>query len=282
MMKKVAIMCDSSADLSEKEAKELGIYVLRMPIIIDGEEYTEGINIDDKNIYNALKAGKKVTTTQPSIGEMMSMWSELLKTHDEVFYFPLSKHLSGTCMNALGMAEQDEFKGRVTVIESEFACYPLVYILKNVKEMLEKGYTCLEIKEKIENETNMFAILIPENLTTLKNGGRISPAAAKLAGMLKIQPLLKVENGAIDVQDKVRTLHKAYKMGIECVTQDINPEDYQWMVIHGFNEEAAKELQSDLEEVVKQPVEIHEFKAVILSHTGEGTIGFGRIKKLKY
>ena len=282
MAKKVAIMCDSSADISVEEANELGIYVLRMPIIIDGEEYLEGLSINDQDIYEALKQGKKVTTTQPSIGEMITMWQELLETHDEVFYLPLSKHLSGTCMNAMGMAEQEEFKGKVTVVESEFVCYPLVYILKHVKDMLDRGYTTLQIKEIIEKETNLFAILIPENLTTLKNGGRISPAAAKLAGMLKIQPLLKVEHGAIDVQDKVRTLHKAYKKGIEVVTKDIDVDDYQWMIIHAFNEETAKELQKDLEDTIQQPIEIHEFKAVILSHTGEGTIGFGRIKKLQY
>ena len=148
--------------------------------------------------------------------------------------------------------------------------------------MLEKGYTCAQIKEKIENEGELFAILIPENLNALKNGGRISPAAAALAGMLKIHPLLKVENGGIDVQDKVRTAAKAYRVGIDCVLKDVDPEDYDWMIIHADNSKVCDQLQSLLEEACGRPVDRRVFRAVIMAHAGEGTIGFGRIRKLKY
>ena len=101
-----------------------------------------------------------------------------------------------------------------------------------------QGYTCVQAKEKIEQEGELFAILIPETLTALKNGGRISPAAAALAGLLKIQPLLKVEHGAIDLVDKVRTLKKAYKEGIEVVLKDIDPKEYDWMIIDAYNRKA--------------------------------------------
>ena len=70
MEKKVALLCDSSADISEEEARELGIHVLRMPVIVDGKEYLEGISIFDEDILAALRAQKKITTTQPSIGEI--------------------------------------------------------------------------------------------------------------------------------------------------------------------------------------------------------------------
>jgi len=148
--------------------------------------------------------------------------------------------------------------------------------------MFEKGYTCAQAKEKIEQEGELFAILIPETLTALKNGGRISPAAAALAGLLKIQPLLKVEHGAIDLVDKVRTLKKAYKEGIEVVLKDIDPEEYDWMIIDAYNRTVSDELKAALEEACGRPVEQRIFKSVIMSHTGPGTIGFGRIKKIRY
>ena len=66
------------------------------------------------------------------------------------------------------------------------------------------------------------AVLIPENLETLKAGGRISPAVASLAGLLKIVPLLNICHGSIDLQDKVRTLKKAYQRGVEVVTQGVD------------------------------------------------------------
>ena len=281
-MKKVAFLCDSSADISAQQAKALDIHVIRMPIIIDGISYTESETIQDQDLIQALKANKKITTTQPSLGEIITMWEELLKTHDEVFYIPLSKELSGTCRNAIQLASQEPFCGKVIVVDSTFACFPIVKMLEIARDMYAKGYSGTEIKRKIEEEGELFAILIPENLNALKNGGRISPAAAALAGLLKIHPLLKVENGAIDVQDKVRTLSKAYKAGIEACVKDINTDDYLWMIIDADNRKASDELKGMLEEACHQSVEQCVFKAVLLAHTGPGTIGFGRIKKIKY
>ena len=151
MERKVALLCDSSADVTEAEAKELGIHVLRMPVIIDGQEYLEGISVFDEDILAALRAQKKITTTQPSAGEIMKKWDELLQDHDEVFYLPLSRALSGTCANALRLA-QERYEGKVTVVDSTFVCYPVIYMLKAAREMLEKGYTCAQIKEKIEKK----------------------------------------------------------------------------------------------------------------------------------
>ena len=279
-MKKIALMCDSSADITKQEALELGIYVARMPISINGKEYIEEETIFDEDIIRALNNGDQVKTAQPIIGDLTKMWDTLLETYDEVFYLPLSRELSGTCNIAIRLSEA--YEGRVTVVDSEFVCYPVVLLLQAAKEMFEKGYSCAEVKKKIETETSLYAVLIPENLTTLKNGGRISPAAAALAGLLKIQPLLKVEHGAIDLVDKVRTLKKAYKEGIAYVTKDIDPNDYIWMIIDANNRSVSDELKEQLEEATGQPVSQHIFKSVIMSHTGPGTIGFGRMRKLKY
>lgn len=281
-MRKIAFMCDSSADITNEEAKELDIHVLRMPIIIDGIPYIEEDTIKDEEIIQALHQEKKVTTTQPSLGELMTMWRELLKNHDEVFYIPLSKALSGTCRNAITMAQEEEFKGKVTVVDSEYVCYPVIKQLQVAREMFEKGYESNEVKRKLEEESEMFAILIPETLTALKNGGRISSAAAALGGLLKIHPLLKVERGGIDVQDKVRTISKAYKEGIDVCLKDVDPKDFVWMIIDADNRKTSDELKGMLEEATGQPVEQRPFKAVIMSHTGPGTIGFGRIRKIKY
>lgn len=279
-MKNIALLCDSSADITKEEAERLDIHVIRMPITINGKEFIEEETIFDQDIIDALNREETVKTAQPVIGDMMKVWTELLKTYDEVFYIPLSKALSGTCHVALKLA--GEFDGRVTVVDSEYVCYPVVKQLLAAREMFEKGYDCASVKAKLENESDMFAILIPENLTALKNGGRISPAAAALAGLLKIHPLLKVEHGGIDLVDKVRTLKKAYKEGIRVVTEGIDPNDYDWMIIDAYNRPVSDELKGMLEEATGRPVEQHVFKAVIMSHTGPGTIGFGRIRKMKY
>ena len=245
-MKKIALMCDSSADITEEEAKALDIHVLRMPITIDGKEYIDSKTISDNDIIEALRAEKQVKTAQPVIGDMVNMWIDLLKDYDEVFYLPLSNKLSGTCQTAIGLSKK--FEGRVHVVDSELVCCPVVSVLKMARELLEEGYSCAQVKKKIEDDGELYAVIIPENLTALKNGGRISPAAAALAGLLKIQPLLSVEHGAIDLVDKVRTLKKAYREGIERVTKDIHPEDYIWMIIDADNRAMSDELKPILED----------------------------------
>ena len=278
-MKKIALMCDSCADLSPQEANELNIHVVRMPLYVDGQQHIEGITISEDDIVTAMRNQKTVKTSQPVLGDVLSMWDELLKSYDEVFYLPLSKNLSGTCATAISMAEQ--YDGRVTVVDSEFVCYPVITVLKWARELFEQGMGCSEVKEKIETESNLYAVLIPENMDALKNGGRVSPAAAAIAGMLKICPLLCVDHGAIDLAAKVRTLKKAYKQGLSMVTEGVQYEDYHWMIIDSDNREVSNELKTQLEEIVGQEVEQRTFHAVILSHTGPGTIGFGRIRKMK-
>lgn len=279
-MNRIALMCDSSADITMEEAAELDIHVVRMPIVIDGKDFKEELEISDQEFIEAMRSDKRVTTTQPSLGDFIMMWEELLKEYDEVFYIPLSKALSGTCRNAIQLAEK--YKGRVTVVDSEYVCSPVVVQLQEARKMFELGYTADEVKKKLETESDMFAILIPEDLKYLKNGGRISPATAALGGLLKIHPLLKVEHGAIDVQDKVRTLPKAHKEGIRVVTENINPEDYYWMIIDADNRAASDQLKQNLEAVTGQPVMQRVFKPIIMCHVGPGTIGFGRIRKMRY
>lgn len=278
-LKKIALMCDSCADISSQEAKELDIHVIRMPLNVDGKEHIEDVTISEQDIIVAMRNNKIVKTSQPVLGDVLEMWDELLKTYDEVFYLPLSKNLSGTCATTISMSQQ--YDGRVTVVDSEFVCYPIITVLKWARELFDQGFSCLEVKNKIETESDLYAILIPENMTALKNGGRVSPAAAAIAGMLKICPLLKVEHGAIDLADKVRTLKKAYKQGIENITVGVDPSQYHWMIIDSDNREVSNELKAQLEAIVGQEVEQRTFRAVILSHTGPGTIGFGRIRKFK-
>lgn len=283
-MKKIAFMCDSAADITVAEAEKLNIHVLRMPISIDSKTYTEGIDISIEDIIDALNTGKKVKTSQPVLGDILTMWDSLLEEYDEVFYVPMAKSLSGTCANALNLSQQDSYKNRVFVLDSTYIAYPVVNLLVWAREQTEAGHSLSEIKHKIEAEGGMQAVLIPENLETLKNGGRITPAAAAMAGLLKIQPLLWLDENGIDQLGKVRTLKKAYNKGLEAILDGVdNTDDYYWMIIDANNRAISDEFLPMLKEATHQDhIEQRVFNAIILSHTGPGTLAFGRIKKLKF
>ena len=106
---KTAVLIDSNAGIKKDEAKELGIYLVSTPIIIDGEVYFEEENLTQEQFYEALMSDKDITSSMPSPGDVMDMWDELLKEYDEVAYIPLSSGLSNSCHAAIQLS--DEYDG---------------------------------------------------------------------------------------------------------------------------------------------------------------------------
>lgn len=278
-MKKVALMCDSGADITVEQAKALGIYVVRLSISIDNELYEEGTQLDHKELGKLLDEGKVAKTSQPSPGQFKMMWDEILKEYDEILYVPISRPLSGTYSVAKTLSK--EYDGRVIVVDSPFATVAIVNVLKDARVLLDQGVDANEIARRIENDVKMEAYLLPFDLQTLKRGGRISPAIAALAGFLKIQVLLKLnEEGVIVQVDKVRSVSKAHNLLVEKALVD-NPQDYHWSILHSSDEETAHKIQQMVQEKINIKPEIGELLAVVRAHTGNKTIGISRIKKLK-
>lgn len=153
-MKKIALMCDSSADITKEEAVKLGIHVLRMPITINGKEFIEEETISDQDIIEALGQNKSVKTAQPIIGTMTRMWDELLESYDEIFYIPLTKALSGTCRVAMGIAEQSPYQNRVFVLNSDFVCYPVVHMLLTARDMFEKDIRVYRQRKRLSRRVS--------------------------------------------------------------------------------------------------------------------------------
>ena len=283
MVCKTAYMVDSGADLSQKEAEALGVYVLRMPIQINDRTFKEGIEITNEQLIQAIREGATPKTSQPILGDMIKMWDDLLQEYDQIFYIPLGKAFSHTTETALTVAADERYAGKVFVVDSTFIAYPTVKYLLWAREQIENGHSAKEVCEKIGKEGHIDACVIPENLEILKRGGRISPAAAAMASLLKIQPVLWLDKDGVIPLAKVRTLKKAYAKGVEAVSEKVDPKDYEWMIIDADNRKMSDELLPLLKQATGvEKIEQHVFNATILSHTGPGTIGFGRVKKLHF
>lgn len=276
---KIAVITDSSAGISNEEAIKHNIHVARMPLTIDGREYMEEKDISRQELIDAMRLGAKVSTSQPLLGHLMLMFDELLETHDHLIFLPISSKLSGTYQTAYALAQ--DYDGRVTVIDSLFVSAPLYLQTLEVRMMLVNGMRPEAIKELIEKESWMFAALIPDDIQYLKRGGRISSAAAAVANLLKIIPVLKVYNGEIDLADKVRTYKKALKKGLELIMGDYDIETHEFIVLNGDCDDkayawAVKEIESELKCVVVQ----RDMYPIVMAHTGPGSIALAVRKKL--
>ena len=248
--------------------------------MIDGQEYIEETEIKTPEFISRMEQGAVVKTSQAHLGKLIQQWKDLLEEYDEILYIPLSSGLSGSYQSALTASAA--FDGRITVVDARFACYPLAWLCQWAQEQIQAGHSCEEIKNKIEEEADLWAALIPEKLEYLKRGGRISAAAAALGNLLKIVPILKVEHGGIDVLGKVRTVKKAYQVGLDAIAQVNDPSEYEWMIVEADMKEEAEDLKRQMEERIGQPVTIHAMGPIIMAHTGPRTLGYGRVKKLKF
>ena len=277
-MKHIEVLTDSGSDAKKTDEKELGIHVVRMPIVVDDKEYIDEETIDSDKLFKLMNQKKLAKTAQVSQGILKNKYDELLRDYDAVLHIPLSSGLSGQYESAFQLAKL--YKGKVVVVDAKSACFPLAILAHDAKRLLDQGVNINEVKEMIEHNMNLEAIIIPYDINYLKMGGRISKAAASLANLLKIVPLLEVKDGMIDVYDKVRTEKRAIQKGLEYVSSIDHKEDYYWMVIHDHRREDAEAIAKELEALVNEEVLIEEFGPVILSHAGPRTIAFGYFKKL--
>ena len=277
-MKKIAILTDSSADISENDAKINDIHIVRMPIIIDNVEYIEHDTITYEEFVIKMRNKAICKTSQPSVGATLEIYKKLLKEYDHIIHVPISSGLSGTYETAISLAR--EFDNKITVLDCKHVTYPLARLCIQIRGLVNEEKTVEQIKDIVENKTEFWATLLPHDLSYLKRGGRISSSAALLGNLLKIVPILKVENGVIDVYDKVRTEHKAYKVGIQATCSVDNYSDYIWAIIHADCFDKAQDIAKLVQEITNEQVSIEKMGSVVMSHTGPGTIGISRIKKI--
>lgn len=278
-MKKYVVMTDSGADLSLAEERQLNISVVRLPLILNQKTVIEEIEIDRDQFLQSMKEGSTVKTAQPIVGDLLTMWDKHLLEAEKILYIPLSSGLSGSYQSAKMLSEN--YGGRVVVVDAKLVCYPLQYVCSQAVLLLEDGKCVEEVKDIVESQAMMFAALIPSTLEYLKRGGRMSSAAAALGSLLKITPILKVENGAIDVLDKVRTHTKAIETALNALSKVEHPEKYHWYIVEADAADLAYDLAKRLEHLIKQPVIIRPIYPIIMAHTGPGTIGIGYTRILK-
>ncbi len=286
-MKKIAIVADSNSGYTQEEANAAGIYLIPMPFYINEEEYFEGVNLTQEEFFEHLKNDADVSTSQPSPGSMLTMWDELLKTYDEVIYFPMSSGLSGTCQTAIMLAQ--DYDGKVLVVDNQRISVPLKHSIIDACTMAEMGKSGQEIKEYLERTKLDSAVYITvDTLKYLKKGGRVTPAAAALGTLLKIKPVLQIRGEKLDSYAKARTMNQAKKIMIDALKKDVddifdgNAQEVHFDIAHTQNEEGALSVKALIEEAFPgcEVSIIDPLSLSVACHIGEGAVGVAWTRKL--
>ena len=283
---RTAIVTDSNSGISVAEGTKLGIYVVPMPLLVEGQIRYEGVDLTAGEFYAAQAAGKDVSTSQPSPGDVMDLWDGVLEEYDALVYIPMSSGLSASCQTAAALA--DGYGGRVQVADLRRISVTQQVAGLDALELAKLGCTAAEIREELERVAMDAMIYIGvETLTYLRRGGRVTPAAAAMANLLNIKPLLKIQGERLDAFAKVRGV-KACKQRAVDATRD-SVEEFQrkgWNFVVGTahtyrTQEEIQAWQKTLEDNFPGIPAFHgELALSIGCHTGPGAFGMGLVRRV--
>ena len=214
-------MTDTNSGITVQEGKENGIFVLPMPVIVDGEEFLEGETINNEQLYEALIAEKDVMTAQPLLKDLLEFWDNILEEgYDEIVYIPMSSGLSGSCHTASQFAE--EYDGKIHVVDNHRISVTLRDSVYDAKKLVAQGKNGKEVKEALEaNAFNSSIYITVQSLKYLKKSGRVTPTAALIATAMNIKPVLTIQGEKLDAFAKVRGMKAAYNKMIEAARTDL-------------------------------------------------------------
>ena len=277
---KVAIITDSNSGITQEEGKQLGIRIVPMPFMINGEEYLEDITLTQQEFYAKLGEGSDISTSQPSPESIMALWDEVLEEYDEIVHIPMSSGLSGSCQTAMMLAE--DYDGKVEVVNNQRISVTQRQSALDAKELAAKGMCAAEIKEKLEAVKFDSSIYITlDTLKYLKKGGRITPAAAALGTLLRLKPVLTVQGEKLDAFAKARTMKQAKSMVVAAITKDLEErfgdrtgKNVHLEVAHTDNQEEADEFAKELRELFPATGEIviAPLSLSVSCHIGPGSL----------
>lgn len=285
MMKKTGILTDSHSGITQEEAKKLGIYVLPMPFYINDQCHYEGKDISREEFIELLKNDENVSTSQPSPEAVMNLWDEILKEYEELVYIPISSGLSGSCSTAMAMAHNDDYEGKVFVVDNGRVSTPMKQSVLDAIELLNEGCSAKEIKNRLEDAKGKMGIFVAvDDLKYLKKGGRISSSVALVGGMLKVKPILKFDIGTLDSFKNCRGLIKAKTVMIEEVKRIVTTdyaEDFEKGNVHilaasSADEEETKKWVNEIQEAFPGIKVLWDYLPMgITCHIGPGGLGIG-------
>ena len=287
---KIAVVTDSNSGITQIQAKEMGITVLPMPFMIDGETYYEDITLTQEQFYRKLKDNSDISTSQPTPDSIMKMWDELLKEYDQIVHIPMSSGLSGSCSTAMMLAGEDEYEGKVFVVDNRRISVTQYQSVKDAQMLAAMGMDGTQIKKRLEETAADSVIFITvDTLKYLKKGGRITPAAAALGTLLKIKPVLIILGEKLDSFAKARTMKQAKTMMMNAIQKELDGRlhdsecrNCHLAIAHTDNEEAALEFKKEVEErFPNADVYMAPLSLSIACHIGPGSLAVTATRKME-
>lgn len=280
MMSKVKIVTDSNSGITQQQGRELGVEVLPMPFFINDTQYFEEISMSQEDFYKALLDDEAaVSTSQPSPESVMELWRGLLEEYDELVHIPMSSGISSSCATAFMLAAEEEFEGRVFVVDNQRISITQRRSVLQAKELAERGFSGQEIHDiLIRDKFHSSIYIMVDTLKYLRKGGRLTPAVAAIGTILRIKPVLQIQGEKLDSYAKVKTLRQAKSTMIKAISNDMenrfSGEGSMYIdIAHTQNLEEAERFREELDEAFPgHDIYIDNLSLSVSCHIGPGAL----------
>lgn len=273
-MKKIKIVTDSTADLTKEQVEAMGITIVPLNVLVDGETYVDGVDFTPTEYLEKLKnAAELPKSSQPATGAFAEVFTKLHEEGYDIICILISEHISGTYQSAKMAAEMTG--ANVAVHSSHSAtCGEQIQILEAYR-MIEDGHNLEEIIARLEAVRNEVKLYIGvDSVENLVKGGRLSKGKGLLTQLLNIKPIIVFKDGSMEPDHKVRSMNQVAKYFIEKLEQDLEGKEIKYLyAIHVGAEESAQAFAKELAERYSlESVPVVAGTAVLATHVGPGTM----------
>lgn len=285
---KTAIVTDSNSGIFPDQGRELGVFVLPMPVILDGKEYFEGVDLTHQEFFQRLEAGADASTSQPGPGDVLALWESILgQGYDEIVHIPMSSGLSASCSTAQGLAA--EFDGKVQVVDNHRVSVSEFDAVMDAIALVKEGLDAKAVRAELEaGGMDSVIYLGVDTLKYFKKNGRCTAATAALGTVLNIKPLLKCDGQRFDAVAKVRGVAACRKRAVECTVEAANELrekgfDISVGVASSFTDPQEEKLWAQQVQQALPGVNFHyePLSFSVVCHTGPNAFGMSVSRRVR-
>ena len=275
-MSKIAFVVDSTAYIPPDQVQQFDIKVIPQVLIWDDETMLDGVDIQPTAFYERLRDSKTMpTTSQATIGAFIEVFKPLVEAGRPILAILVSDKLSGTIQSA-EQAKAEFPDAKIVIVDSESTAMALGFQVLAAARGARDGKSFEEVTEiarQAKGQTGV--LLVVDTLEFLHRGGRIGGASRLLGTALSMKPVLELQDGVLDVVEKVRTRSKAQARLLDILEERIDGRpNLRLAVLHAAAEQQARDLL-EIASNRLNPIEtvFSEVSPVVGTHVGPGTLG---------
>lgn len=277
------IVADSASLYSPEDGEKLGFKIVPACVVFGDKTYKDFEEISTEEFLKKIEEGGVPTSSQPAIGDIMEVFENDGNMEEDILFLPVGDGLSGAYQSAVGISNSMENKDRIHVLNTKTLAGPQRYFVQKAMKLKKEGLDIEKIKhELIKSIESSVSFVIPADFDFLRRSGRLTPIAAKIAGMIKIVPVMT------QTEDKTRiqpfTIKRSRKKALEAILEHLKSmgvnEDYIITVGHGGTYELGKEIFEHIQTIFTNTmVELFQLSPSLVTHGGPGCITIQAVRK---